>query len=47
MVRAGADGYVKAVTGGDPMRLSGDITLCARSDLDSQVSGLACKLLEC
>lgn len=34
---ADADGFQKAPTGGAPMNLTGNITLCARSDLDPTV----------
>lgn len=49
--RADADGYPKAATGGAPMNLTGNFTLCGRADLEPSVSwraglgGGACLLL--
>lgn len=34
---ADADGYAKAISGGDPITLDGDITLCGRADLSNEV----------
>ena len=34
---ADADGFQKAATGGGPLNLTGDLTLCARSDLEPKV----------